>query len=52
MQNGGPFRDDVPAIASLSLDQNRLFDVSVQGVGTGTEIKMERRFRGQYKLVS
>lgn len=50
VQNGGPFRDDVPAVASLSLDQNRLFDVSVQGVGTGTEIKMERRFRGQYRI--
>ncbi|VDN18827.1 unnamed protein product [Gongylonema pulchrum] len=42
VQNGGPFRDDVPAVASLSLDQNRLFDVSARGVGTGTEIKMER----------
>lgn len=51
VQNGGPFRDDVPAVASLSLDQNRLFDVSAQGVGTGTEIKLERKFRGPYKWV-
>ncbi|VDK64486.1 unnamed protein product [Onchocerca ochengi] len=50
VQNGGPFRDDVPAVASLSLDQNRLFDVSAQGVGTGTEIKLERKFRGPYKI--
>lgn len=51
VQNGGPFRDDVPAVASLSLDQDRLFDVSAQGVGTGTEIKLERKFRGPYKYV-
>ncbi|VDM16360.1 unnamed protein product, partial [Wuchereria bancrofti] len=50
VQNGGPFRDDVPAVASLSLDQNRLFDISAQGVGTGTEIKLERKFRGTYKI--
>ncbi|VDN05642.1 unnamed protein product [Thelazia callipaeda] len=50
VQNGGPFRDDVPAVASLSLDQNRLFDIFAQGVGTGTEIKLERKFRGPYKI--
>uniref|UniRef100_A0A915ADH7 Sema domain-containing protein n=2 Tax=Parascaris univalens TaxID=6257 RepID=A0A915ADH7_PARUN len=48
-QNGS-YWDDVPAVASLSLAQETLFDVSVQGVGTGTEIKMERQFRGQYKI--
>ncbi|VDK56805.1 unnamed protein product [Anisakis simplex] len=48
--HNGSYWDDVPAVASLSLAQETLFDVSVQGVGTGTEIKMERQFRGQYKI--
>ncbi|MFH4980273.1 hypothetical protein AB6A40_006982 [Gnathostoma spinigerum] len=48
--SGGPFRDDVPAVASRSLDQNHLFDVSVQGVGTGTEIRMHSGYREKYKI--
>lgn len=40
----------VPTVAALSLDNEHLFEVAVQKVGTGTELKLERKYRGQYKI--
>lgn len=49
---GGPFRDTVPAVASLSLSRDEtLFEISHKGVGGGTKIMLSSSYRNFFKLV-
>lgn len=42
-------KNDVPSVASLSLKQDRLFEISVESGGIATEIKMERDYIDVYE---
>uniref|UniRef100_A0A1I7XJQ6 Sema domain-containing protein n=1 Tax=Heterorhabditis bacteriophora TaxID=37862 RepID=A0A1I7XJQ6_HETBA len=50
---GQLFRDDIPAVTSLSLSrygESKEFELAQKGLATGTEIRMERKYRSSYRI--
>ena len=46
----GPFRSDVPAVSSRSLDSNALFEIAERAVTTGTRMFVNSLARERYPI--